>query len=186
MAGQDIAACTDQRVCGFRLADWQGPVAGEDHLQGGIRVHRARAPEDRVDVAQHARNGLCRHEADLVRLGGEACRDAIHVMRLIEIAEIAAGVIRVLALLPERGGMAERDLGIFPCHIHHEGVEVAEGGREDQFAPSRLIMDSMDFATAAVSGTFSSSMIFTPGVALSTPIETAWAWFQPKSSLGPT
>ncbi len=53
-------------------------------------------------------------------------------------------------------------------------------------APSRLIIDSIDFAQASVSGTFSSSSTFTFGTLFSTSIATAWAWFQPKSSRGPT
>ena len=53
-------------------------------------------------------------------------------------------------------------------------------------APSRLIIDSIDFETASVSGTFSSSTTFTPGTSLSDLIATACAWFQPKSSRAPT
>ena len=55
-----------------------------------------------------------------------------------------------------------------------------------RLAPSRLIIDSMDLETASVSGTFSSSTTFTPGTSFSALTATAWAWFQPKSSRGPT
>ena len=42
-----------------------------------------------------------------------------------------------------------------------------------------LIIDSMVLATAAVSGTFSSSTTLTPGISFSALAPTAWAWFQP-------
>ena len=53
-------------------------------------------------------------------------------------------------------------------------------------APSSVIIDSMVFATAVVSGTFSSSITLTPGISFSASAATAWDWFQPKSSREPT
>ncbi len=53
-------------------------------------------------------------------------------------------------------------------------------------APSRLIIDSIDCETATVSATFSSSTTVTPGTSFSAAAATACAWFQPKSSRGPT
>jgi len=42
-------------------------------------------------------------------------------------------------------------------------------------AASRLIIDSMDFAQASVSGTFSSSTTLTPGTCFKALAATAWA-----------
>ena len=38
VAGQDIDALVDQAVGGFGLFDRHRPVAGEDHLRGGLRI----------------------------------------------------------------------------------------------------------------------------------------------------
>ena len=68
----------------------------------------------------------------LFDLGREAGRDAVHVMRLIEVAEIGAGVLRVLVLVPERRRVAELHVRIFLGEVDDEGRVIAERGREDQ------------------------------------------------------
>src|SRR3984957_15249742 len=110
MAGDDIAAGVDQRVRGFGLANGQRPVAGEDHLHGCVRIDRACAQQDRIDVAQHDPDRLGRHEADLVGLRRKTGSDAVHIMRLVEVAEIGAGVFRILVLVPERRRVTELDI----------------------------------------------------------------------------
>src|SRR3984957_8650945 len=132
MARDDIASGIDQRVRGFCFADWQRPVAGEDHLHGRVRIDRARPQEDRIDVAEHNRDRLRCHEADLVGLRRKTGGDAVHVMRLVEVAEIGAGVFRILVLVPERRRVTELDIWIFFGEINDKGAVVAERGREDE------------------------------------------------------
>ena len=132
VAGDDVAAGVDQRVGGLRLAHRQRPVAGEDHLHGGVRVGLAGAEQHRVDVGQHRGDRLGGDEADLVRLGGQAGGDAVDEVGLVEIAEIAAGVLRVGILVPQRRGVAELDVGVLLGHVDHERRVVAERGGEDQ------------------------------------------------------
>src|ERR1700722_15787267 len=99
---------------------------GKITCPGAVGVPRARPEQDGVDVAEDARDRFRRHEADLVGFGREAGGDAVNVMRLIEIAEIGAGVFRILVLVPERRGMAERDVGVFLGEVDDEGGVVAE------------------------------------------------------------
>ena len=49
-----------------------------------------------------------------------------------------------------------------------------------------LTIDSIVFATAMVSGTFSSSTILRPGIFLRVAAAIACDWFQPKSRREPT
>jgi hypothetical protein len=65
VAGEDIDALVDQAVGGFGFLDRHRPVAGEDHVGGGLRIHRARAEREGVDVAQHLRDRLGGDEAEL-------------------------------------------------------------------------------------------------------------------------
>src|SRR5271165_5675767 len=102
VAGDDVAARVDERVGGLRFADGHRPVAGEDHLHDRFRIDRSRAEHERIDVAQHARDRLGGDEAKLVRLGRETRGDAVDIVRLIEVAEIGAGVFRIRVLVPER------------------------------------------------------------------------------------
>ena len=130
MAGDDVATRVDQRIGGLRLAHGQGPVAGEDDLHERIRVHLARAQQEGVDVAEHGGDRLGGDEAELVGLRRQTGRHAIHIMGLVEIAEIAPEVLGVLGGLPKGSGVAELDLGIFLGEIDHEGGEIAEGGAQ--------------------------------------------------------
>ena len=132
VAGDDVAAGVDQRVGGFRLANRHRPVAGEDHLHRRLRIDRARAEQHRIDVGEHAGDRLGGDEADLVGLGRQAGGDAVDVMGLVEIAEIGAGVLRVLVLVPQRRGVAELDLRIFLGDVDDEGRVIAERGRQDE------------------------------------------------------
>ena len=64
----------------------------------------------------------------LRRIAGD---DAGDVLRLVDIAEIAAGVLRVL-VGPQAAAMLEAQLRIFGGHLDHVRVVVAERGREQQ------------------------------------------------------
>ncbi len=127
VAGDDVAAGVDQRVDGLGLAHRQRPVAGEDDLHDGIRVGLLGAQHERVDVAQHRGDRLGGDEAELVRPGREAGGDAVDVVGLVQVAEIAAQVLRVLFGAPERRGMAEFDLCILFRQIDHKWIKVPEG-----------------------------------------------------------
>ena len=96
-------------------------------------------------------------------------------MSLVEIGEIGTGIDRVLVLVPERRGVTEGDVGILLGEVNDEGTVVAKEVARMRLAPSRLIIDSIDLATASVSGTFSSSTTVMPDTAFSAATETAWA-----------
>ena len=66
---------------------------------------------------------------DLRRVAGD---DAVQVLAHADIAEIGAGVRRVLALRPEAAAMAELHVRILFRHGQHVRVEVAEGGGEER------------------------------------------------------
>jgi hypothetical protein len=70
-------------------------------------VDRARAHGEGVDVAQHLRDRLGRDEADLAALAHVAGDHAVEVLRLVDVAEEAAGVLGVLALGPHAAAMGE-------------------------------------------------------------------------------
>ena len=123
--------CVDQAVGGFRFLHRHRPVAGEDHLHGRVRIGEPGAEHEGVDVAQHLRDRLGGDEAELAGLGGVAGDDAGDVLRLVDIAEIAAGVLRVL-LRPQPAGMLEARLGKFVGELDHVRAEVAERGREQE------------------------------------------------------
>ena len=125
------AAGVDQSVGRLGLAHGQRPVAGEDDLRLGLRIDRLGAEGEGVDVEEHGADRLGGDEAELVGLGREAGRDAIHIVALIEIAVVAAGVLGVL-VGPQAGGVAELHVGIFLGLVEHERAVVAERGREDE------------------------------------------------------
>src|SRR4029077_5978996 len=70
-------------------------------------------------------------EAELAGLGGVAGDDAGDVLRLVDIAQIAADVLGVL-LGPQPAGMLEPRLGIFVGELEHVRAEVAERGRKQE------------------------------------------------------
>jgi hypothetical protein len=131
VAGDDVDAGVDQAVGGFRLLHRHRPVAGEDHLQGRVRIGEARTEHEGVDVAQELRDRLGGHEAELAGLGGMAGDNAGDVLRLVDIAEIAADVLRVL-LGPQAAGVLEARLGILASELEDVRAEIAEGGRKQQ------------------------------------------------------
>ena len=131
VAGQDVDALVDQAVGGFGFLDRHRPVAGEDHLRGGLRIGEPGAEREGVDVAQHLRDRLGGDEAELAGLGRIAGDDAGDVLRLVDIAEIAAGVLRVL-VGPQAAAMLEAQLRILVGHLDHVRIVVAERGREQQ------------------------------------------------------
>ena len=108
------------------------PFAGEHHLHDGLRVGLAGAEQHRVDVAEHGGDRLGGDEADLVGGGGQAGGDAVDVVALVQVAEVAARVHRVLVLRPQRSGVAELDGGKLLGRVHDERLEIAERGGEDE------------------------------------------------------
>jgi hypothetical protein len=53
-------------------------------------------------------------------------------MRLIEVTEIGAGVLRILVLVPERRRVTELDVRVFLGEVDDKGAVVAERGRQDE------------------------------------------------------
>ena len=66
--------------------------------------------------------------------------DSRDVNRFIDVAKVAAHILRVLALGVKAAAMQELDFGILLGHFQDVRIEVAEGGREQDVAPSRLII----------------------------------------------
>ena len=167
VAGDDVDALVDQAVGGFGFLDRQRPVAGED--RPGVVIFgfdRARAEREGVDVAQHLRDRLGGDEAELARSWWSwPATMPVRYWRLVDVAEVAADVLRVLALGPQAAAVEE---------LHRRGTSrpsSACAGRSSRtrsgrasVAPSRLIMLSIVFWTSTVSGTFSSSTTFTPAI----------------------
>ncbi len=63
MAGEHVDALIDQAVGGFGFLDRHRPVAGEDHLRGGLGIGEPGAEREGVDVAQHLRSSSPSPEA---------------------------------------------------------------------------------------------------------------------------
>ncbi len=168
------------------LAHRHRPVAGDDEMDARRRIDLLHPEREGVDVAEHQRDRLGGDEADLVGLGGEAGGDAVHVVALVEVAEIAAEIRGMLGLVPEGCRVAELDLGIFPGRIDHERVEIAERGREQELGAVDIdhrlhgLGDGVGFGDVLLLQHRDIRMAF------SALAPTAWAWFQPKSSRGPT
>src|SRR6185503_19783594 len=96
--GEDVHDLVDQTVGRLGFLDGHRPVTGEDDGRGHLGVHRSRAQRVRIDVAQDLGNRLGGHEAQLAALRGGRGDDAGDVLRLVDVAEIAAHVGGVLAL----------------------------------------------------------------------------------------
>ena len=79
-------------------------------LQVIFGIHAAGAEREGVDVAQHLRNRLGGDEAELLRLGHVAGDDARQVLALVDVAEVAADVGRVLAFLVQAAAVQEGDV----------------------------------------------------------------------------
>src|SRR5450830_1823670 len=105
--GEHVHALIGQAVGGLGLLDGHGPVAREDHAAGDVRVHRARAQQEGIDVAQHLRNRLGGHEADLAALAHVAGHHAIEVLAFVDVAEEAAHVLGVFAFGPQAATVRE-------------------------------------------------------------------------------
>ena len=76
--------------------------------------------------------GLAATKPILPRGGRQTGRDAVHVMRLVEVAEIRSRIGRVGILVPQRSRMAELDIGVFLGRLDHEGAVIAERCGQDQ------------------------------------------------------
>ena len=74
-------------------------------------------------------SGIDREQVTNIRL---IRGDAVDVVRLVEIAEVGTGVGRIGVLVPQGGGMAELDIGIFLGNVEHERLVIAEGRREHE------------------------------------------------------
>ena len=131
VAGDDVDAGIDQAVGGFGFLHRHRPVAREDDLQRCVRIGEPRAQDERVDVAQKLRDRLGGDEAELAGLGGGAGHDAGDVLRFVDVAEIAADVLRIL-VRPQPARMLEPHLRIFAGELERVRVVVAVGGREQE------------------------------------------------------
>ena len=76
--------------------------------------------------------GLAATKSDLILFGRKASGDAVHVVRLVKVAEIGARIFRVLVLVPQRRRVAELDVGVFPREIDDEGRVVAKRCRQNE------------------------------------------------------
>src|SRR6478735_4960942 len=92
-------------------------------------IDQSGAERKRVDVAQHLRDRFCRDEAELAALGGVAGDDSRNILGLVDIAEIAAGVLRIL-VAPQPAAMFEPQFRKLGRHLEDVGVVVAERGRK--------------------------------------------------------
>jgi len=131
MAGDDVHALVGQAVGRLRLTDRQEPVPGEDDLGRDAGIDGLRGEGEGIDVAQHLRDRLGRDEAEFLRFRHMPGDDAGNIDRLIDIAEIGMRVERI-ALLPEAAAMHERDPAVGLGGAQHVGIEITEGGGEDE------------------------------------------------------
>ena len=76
--------------------------------------------------------GLAAMKPSFLRLARVAGDDAVQVLAFVDIAEVAARVLRVLALGPEAAAVGEADLGILLGQLQHVRVEVAERRGEEE------------------------------------------------------
>ena len=115
--------------------DRVGPVVREDDVDRHLRID-ALGPEGiSVDVAEDLRDPLGRDEAELFRLAGVGGDHAREILRLVDEAEVAADVLRVLVGAPEAAAVEEHDVRILLGHLEDVRIEVAERGREDELRP---------------------------------------------------
>ncbi len=125
MAGQHVDTLIDQTVGRFGFLDGHRPVAGENDLGGGLRVCKFRAKRERVDVAQHLRDRFGGNEAELAALGGIAGDDAGNILRFIDVAKIAAGVLRIL-VAPQAAAVLEAQFWKLVRHLDHVRIVISE------------------------------------------------------------
>ena len=90
-----------------------------------------RAEREGVDIAQHLRNGLGRDKAQLAGLGGIASHDAGDVLRFVDVAEVAAGVLGIL-VLHSPPQCSKRSFGKLLRQLDHVRIVVAKRRRKDQ------------------------------------------------------
>jgi hypothetical protein len=129
VTAENVDALIDQAVGGFRFLHRHRPIAGEDHLCGDFRIGELGAEGEGVDVAQHLRDRLGGDEAELAGFSRVAGDDAGDVLRFVDIAEIAAGVFRIL-VAPQAAAMLEAELRKLQRHLDHVRVVVTERRRE--------------------------------------------------------
>lgn len=145
---------------GFGFLDGHGPVAGEDHLDGGGGFGGAGAEGEGVDVAEDLGDGLGGDEP-LCRIRRHArrrCR-ATYGHRCSQIGSYVGGMF---AFGIEAAAMEELDLGSTVwLRGATPGVEVAERGGGRRCGAVQLIMLRMVSGTAVVSGTLASSIPLT-------------------------
>ena len=125
--GDHVHALVDEAVRGFRLLHRQEPVAGEDDLRGDVRLDALRAEGEGVDVAQHLRDRLGGDEAELLALRGVPGDDTVQVLALVDVAEVARRVLRVLAFGPQPAAMGEIGLRHVAGPQRGEPKEILQG-----------------------------------------------------------
>src|SRR6185369_2129991 len=132
VTGDHVHALVHHAVGGLGFLHRQRPVAGHDELAGDLGIDAAGAHQEGVAVAQHLGNGLGGDEADFLALAGEAGNHAVQVLALVDVAEVAAGVLGMLAFGPHAAAVGEAHIGVFFRHLDHVRIEVTEGGGENQ------------------------------------------------------
>src|SRR5947209_6914885 len=130
MAGDDVDAAVDKAIRRLRLLHRHRPIAGEDHLRDDGWVDGFCAERERVDVHENLRDRLRRNESELLGFGDMRGGDAVQVLAHADIAEIRAGIFRMLAVVPQAAAMAELDILVFLRNLQHVRIEIAEARRE--------------------------------------------------------
>src|SRR5207247_755994 len=110
----------DEAVGGFRLLDGHRPVAGENNLQRRLRVGEPRAHGEGIDVAQYLRDRFGSDKTELTGFRHVAGDDAADMLGFVDVAEIAAGVLRVL-FAPQAAAVLETKLWILVGELDHMG-----------------------------------------------------------------
>jgi len=128
MLGDDVGAGVQQRHRGLFLLGGIIPGIGPDHLDLGLRVHRADPDRERIDAAHDFRNRERRDIADHIALGLFAGDDSRQIPGLIHPAKVGPHVGRRF----EAGAVHKRDIRIFFGDIDR-GVHIAKTGGKDDF-----------------------------------------------------
>jgi hypothetical protein len=100
-------------------------------LRRDFRVGESGAEREGVDIAQHLRDRLGGDETELAGFSRVAGDDAGNILRLVDIAEVAAGVLRIL-VGPQPAAVFEMQLGKLGRHLDHMRIVISERGRKQQ------------------------------------------------------
>ena len=130
MAGQDVDALVNQAVRRFGLLDRQRPVASENDLDRGIRIHAPRAQGEAIDIAKNLRDRLCRDKTELVAFGRQSSNDPGDIFGLVDIAKIGSDIVRMLARNIKAAAMEELNFWKLFRDFQNVRIVIAEGSRE--------------------------------------------------------